>query len=194
MDDNSFFGGKSQPQQAVYFIENGNDFRVNPIYNIEDTPNTPQRFVILKTTANGKFLIGDMIHYNLGGYDIITDAENAIFVDTVNKTAFVRNYGKALREIAPENPEERQYILLIIPNNMEEYDDMIPWVSMIGRTAMYDYIKLNVEDIDVSQSVILTDNVAFKDALTVSQFVKYLHSADIVNDDFDISEFDNVED
>ena len=66
---------------------------------------------------------------------------------------------------------------------------------MTGRSIVYEYIKNNIEDIDPDNSIILTENVAVKDAFTVSQFVKYLQNASLVEeDDFDIEMYSNSED
>lgn len=189
--NNNFFGGeKPEVRQAIYFIEDGDKYQVNPIYNLDETPNTPDRFVILKTTKNGKYLIGNMIHYNVNGFDIITDSDNAIFVDNVNNTIFVREYSRALREIAPENPETRQYVILIVGFSDEE---IYEWVAVEGRTNAYEYIKSHIYTINVKESIVLTENVSLKDALTVYQFVKYLKNGGIVDDDFDVDEFESEE-
>lgn len=186
--DNNYFGEKPKGRQAIYFIENGNDYHVNPIYSLDEEKNNPDRFVIVKTTGNGRFLIGNKLHYRFNGIDIITDSTNAIFVDTINKTVFVREFDKALNEIAPVDPEKRQYVLLLYPIS-DEHDP--EWQSLEGRTAAYNYIKTNIELFDSKNSIILTDNVALKDALTISQFVKYLKNSDIVGDDgFDIDDYE----
>lgn len=190
MEENNFFGGnKPKAEQAIYFIEEGDKYQVNPIYKIDETVNTPNRFVILKTTANGRFLIGNMIHYSMNGIDIITDSDNAIFVDRINNTVFVREFQKALREIAPEDPEQRQYVILVVDLVEEEFNE---WVAVSGRTNTYEYIKSHAYTMDVGQSIVLTENVSLKDALTVSQFVKYLKNGDIVEDDgFNIEDFED---
>lgn len=191
LNNESFFGDdKPRAKQAIYFIGEGEDYHVNPIYNLDETPNTPDRFVIVKTTANGKFLIGDMLHYRYNGIDIITDSDNAIFVDKINKTIFIREYGRALRSIAPEDPETRQYVLLLI-DPYEDNEFQTHWEALIGRTAAYNFIKASAATFDPKKSIILTENVALKDALTISQFVKYLKNADIVGDDgFNIEDFE----
>ena len=187
----SFFGNeKPKAKQAIYFLGEGEDYHVNPIYKIDEVKNSPDRFVIVKTTANGRFLIGNMLHYKYNDIDIITDSDNAIFVDKVNKTVFIREYSKALREIAPEDPEKRQYVLLLI-DPYEEYQCQTEWQALIGRTATYDHIKSMAGTFDPKKSIVLTENVALKDALTVSQFVKYLKNSDIVKDDgFNIEDFE----
>ncbi|MCM1215952.1 MAG: hypothetical protein NC548_15705 [Lachnospiraceae bacterium] len=192
MDNQNYFGEKPKGRQAIYFIEDGEDYHVNPIYSIDEEKNSPDRFVIVKTTANGRFLIGNKIHYRFNGIDIITDSSNAIFVDTINRTVFVREYEKALNEIAPVDPEKRQYVMLFYDPYGEDHNT--EWQSVEGRTAAYNYIKTHIELFDPKQSIVLTDNVALKDALTVSQFVKYLKNGDIIGDDgFDIEDFEMQE-
>lgn len=192
--DNNFFGNDNLVNRGgkspIYFVGEEDNWQVNPIYKIDEVKNTPDRFVIVKTTANGKFLIGDMIHYNYNGIEIITDATNAIFVDKNNKTVFVREYEKALRSINPEDPEQRQYVLLMVDNDGDE-NDYYQWCAMVGRTTMYEYIKSYVTGFDVRKSIILTDNVPLKDALSVSQFVHYLQNSQLVDDDgFNIDEYE----
>lgn len=192
MSNQNYFGENPKGRQAIYFIEDGEDYHVNPIYSIDEEKNSPDRFVIVKTTGNGRFLIGNKIHYRFNGIDIITDSDNAIFVDTINKTVFVREYEKALNEIAPVDPEKRQYVMLLYDPYSEDHNT--EWQSVEGRTAAYNYIKTHIELFDPKQSIVLTDNVALKDALTVSQFVKYLKNGDIIGDDgFDIEEFEMQE-
>ncbi len=185
-----FFGGRlPEAREAIYFIEDGEDYHVNPIYKIDEERNSPDRFVIVKTTANGRFLIGNMLHYNYGGIDIITDSDNAIFVDTIGKTVFIREFDKALREIAPIDPEQRQYVMLLF--NPTEDDHPSEWQSVVGRLNAYQWIKNNIELFDPQQSLVLTENVTLKDALTISQFIKYLKNGEIIGDDgFNIEDYE----
>jgi hypothetical protein len=132
-----------------------------------------------------------MIHYSINGWDLITDSDNAIFVDNINKTAFIREYSRALREIAPENPEERQYVILVYDASGEDLNE---WVAVMGRTNAYEYIKSHAYTMDVGNSIVITENVPLKDALTVSQFVHYLKNGDIIGDDgFYIEEYEETE-
>ena len=58
---------------------------------------------------------------------------------------------------------------------------------------MYNYIVDNIEElaIDPEKSFILVENVPYKDALTVAEFVRYLKNAELVDidDGFDIDEY-----
>lgn len=185
-----FFGDDTpKAREAIYFIGEGEDYHVNPIYTIDEERNSPDRFVILKTTANGKFLIGNMLHYSFKGVDIITDSDNAIFIDTISNTAFIREFDRALRSISPVDPEQRQYVLMLY--NPTDDDHPTEWQSTVGRTNAYNFIKTHIELFDPKQSLVLTENVALKDALTVSQFVKYLKNGDIVKEDgFNIEDYE----
>ena len=167
---------------------------ISPFYNIETESNGPDRFAIIKTTDNGKYIRGNMLFYKYKGIEIYTEINNAIFVDTINDTINIKDYSKTLEEINPVNPEERQYVIIIVSD--EDIEDqginMYTWDAMIGRSTMYKYIVDNIElkYMDPDKSIILTDNVALKDALSVTQFVNYLKNGNLVpEDDFDINEY-----
>ena len=166
----------------------------SPFYNIETESNGEDRFVIIKTTDNGKYIRGNMLFYNYKGIEIYTEINNAIFVDTINDTVTIKDYGKTLEEINPTNPEERQYVIIIVSDEDIE-DEGIPmytWDAMIGRTNMYNYIVTNIgiKYMNPDKSIVLTDNVALKDALNVTQFVNYLKNGNLIpEDDFDINDY-----
>ena len=163
---------------------------INPFYNIESESNGPDRYAILKTTDNGRYIRGNMLFYKYKGIEIYTEINNAIFVDTINDTITIKDYGKTLEEINPTNPEERQYLIIVVSD--EDADDMYTWDAMIGRTTMYNYIvnNIDIKYMDPDKSIVLTDNVALKDALSVTQFVNYLKNGNLVpEDDFNIDEY-----
>ena len=173
--------------------------KMNPFYKVDNITNGADRFVILSTTENGKYVRGNLLFYSMNGVEIYTDINNAILVDTINKTFTVRKADSVLEEINPTDPEQRQYVIIMVLDddiNNEDINKYI-WASMIGRTTMYEYIKENIEInyINPDKSIILTDNVALKDALSVTQFIKYLKNGNLVEeDDFDIDEYRGVED
>ena len=169
---------------------------ISPFYKVEDEINTSERYAILKTTDNGKFVRGNLLYYRFNNVDIYTDIDNAIFVDAVNSSITIKEYSKALAQINPVDPEERQYIILMYIDDDMIDDDVTyhqyTWESMIGRTAIYDYIVNNIASnyMNPDKSIILTDNVALKDALTVTQFISYLKNGNLVpEDDFNIEEY-----
>lgn len=179
--DMDYFGDdKMKAREPIYFVKEGEEYRVNPIYSLDDGINTPRRFVILKTTAGGKYMKGGMLWYRYKKTEIYTDEKNAIFVDTVADRIYVRDYSRVLNEIAPIDPEERQYIFLLYDENSYDYQ---MWDSVVGRSNAYQYVKDHIELMDPKISVVLTDNVAFKDALTVYQFVNHLKNSELVEDD-----------
>ena len=166
----------------------------SPFYNIESESNGENRFVIIKTTDGAKYIRGNMLFYNFKGVEIYTEIDNAIFVDSINDIVTIKDYSKTLEEINPTDPENRQYVLIIVSDSDIENEgiNMYTWDAMIGRTTMYNYIVDNIESkyMDPDKSIVLTDNVALKDALTVTQFVNYLKNGNLIpEDDFDINNF-----
>ena len=106
--------GKRQQQvnenkiiEPIKFVDK-ETFRFDPIVILDERPNDKDRFAILASTETGKYVRGDMLYFNFNGVDIYTEINNAIFVDTRNKTVFIKDYHKVKEEITPTNPEERQ--------------------------------------------------------------------------------------
>lgn len=176
-----------KPREAIYFVKEGEEWRTNPIYSLDEVKNTPRRFVILKTTANGKFMKGGMLCYKYKGVELYTDEKNAIFVDTTANRLFIRDYSKVLQEIDPVHPEERQYVFLLFDNEDNEYPR---WESVVGRSEAYRFVKQNIYCMDPRESVVLTDNVPLKDALSVYQFIRHIKNSGLVpEDDFEIDDY-----
>lgn len=175
----TFVQDKEQKQQAISFLN--------------DNINSDTKFVINRLTDNGAYVKGGMLYFRINGVDIFTDINHSIFVDKKNNSIVVKTADNLANIEDKTDPELRQYIILIYNTNpeMEEFR----WESMTGRSIIYEYIKNNIEDIDPDHSIILTENVAVKDAFTVSQFVKYLQNASLVEeDDFDIDAYSFSED
>ena len=167
----TFVENKEQKQQAFSFLK--------------DNINSDTKFVINRLTDNGAYVKGGMLYFRLNGVDIFTDIDHSIFVDKKNNSVVIKTAENLANIEDKTDPEMRQYIILIYNTNPDL--DEFRWESMTGRTTIYEYIKNNIEDIDPDNSIILTENVAIKDAFTVSQFVKYLQTASLVEeDDFDI--------
>ena len=172
---------------------------LNPFYKIDEAINEENRYVILKTTEHGKYVRDNMLYYKFNGVEIFTEINNAIFVDRINNTLIVKDYSKALEEINPVDPEERQYVLIMVMDDdaMDEGLNKYLWAAMIGRSTLYRYIVDNIEInyMNPDKSIVLTDNVALKDALTVTQFINYLKNGDLIpQDDFDIEKYRGSED
>ena len=178
-------------RSPIEFVKPGESYASAPIEKLEQI-NGITSFAILKTTEGGKYMRGNMLYYRLNDVSIYTDANNVIFVDTVNNTMWVREYEKVLKEIEPDNPEEKQYILLYTDLCYEDDEVEYPfrWEAVTGRTAAYENIKINSSVIDVDKSLVLVETVAFKDCLTVRQFVDYLQNSNFVEDDtFSMEDF-----
>lgn len=171
----------------VTFSEKAKAKGVNPFYSLDDKVNDDKKFAILRTTENGKYVVGGMLFFRYKGIEIYTGINNVIFVDTINDTLFIGENEKVQEEINPTDPENKQYILLM--KTMDGDNDYYIWEAMTGRLATYKYIIDNIEalGIDPENSLVLVDTVPYKDALTISNFVKYLQNAEIVPEDgFDI--------
>lgn len=187
------FGKKEKkPRQMVSFVEQGQDYQTSAISYIEKDINGVDKFAILKTTEGGKYMRGDSLFYSLNGVEIYTEATNVIFVDLKNNVLFIKEYEKVLKEITPDDPEQRQYIMLYTDlgyeNNYEEFP--LRWEAVSGRTQAYENIKINAPVIDIDKSLVLVETVAFKDSLTVRQFIDYLKNGNIIEDEsFDINDF-----
>lgn len=163
---------------------------VKPFASLDENVNTPSKFAILKTTENGKYIRGGQLWFKMNGVEIFTDINNIIYVDMDNNTFIVRDGRKVIEEIAPVDPEKRQYVLLMkcTDNNTDFYQ----WESMEGRITTYNYIVDNIDvlNIDPEQSFVLTENVALKDALNIAEFIRYLKNSELVEEDgFNIEEY-----
>lgn len=179
-------------ESPISFTE---DWMDNPLIWMNKEINGETNFAILKTTAGGKYMRGNRLFYSLNGVEVYTDPENIIFVDTVNKTLFIREYNKVIEQITPNN-EDKQYILLYTDIGYENNEEEFPlrWEACNGREAAYDHIVANAGVIDIDKSLVLVDNVGFKDALSVRDFVNYLKNADYIEDDgFDINQYSGSE-
>lgn len=188
-----FFDKENKLVVPIEFVDKVQE---TPISFMNRDINSDTSFAILKTTAGGKYIRGNMLFYSLNGVEVYTDINNIIFVDTVNNTLFIREYSKVSSEIAPEDPEQKQYILLYTDLGFEGDDKEFPlrWESSQGRKSAYESIKANASVIDIDKSLVLVETVALKDSLTVREFVDYLRNAELIEDDgFDINEFNGSE-
>lgn len=179
----------NKPINPLTFHKDGNII-INPFKVIDNHPNDKTKFAILKTTENGKYVRGGLLFFNFNGVEIYTEINNAIFVDTVNNTIFIKEYQKVIDEITPSDPAEKQYILLMKCEDQE--GEYFIWEAMQGRQTAYEYIRDNIDElnIDPNESFVLVETVPYKDALTITGFVKYLQNAELVNpEEFNIDEY-----
>ena len=178
---------------GIIFDEN---WRQQALGRLEEV-NKDDCFAISKLTAGGKFVIGNNLYYKMRDIEIYTDINNIIFVDLHNNTLFIKEFVKVEKTIITKDPEERQYILLYTDLGFkDDYKDFpLRWESYTGRTAAYESIKVNLPVIDIDKSIVLTDNVALKDAISVREFIDHIQNAGFVDpddinlDDYSASEY-----
>lgn len=179
--------------QPVTFLKEGEKFQQNPVYFMEKEVNGITRFAIVKTTEGGKYLRGNMLFYSLNGVSVYTEDTNVIFVNTENNTLFIRDYERVTNEISPVDPEHKQYIVLYtdLSYDSEGIEYPFRWEAVTGRTSVYDNIRANIEVIDIDKSLVLVETVAFKDCLTVREFMNYIKNGNLVEDDedFDVNDY-----
>lgn len=193
----SLFGDDSKIKKIkkpVTFVDKdkGESYRVSAISSIENDINGIDRFAITKMTQNGKYMRGNTLFYSINGVEIYTESTNVIFVDLKNNVLFIKEYEKVINEINPVDPEDKQYIMLYTDLGYENPDEEFPlrWEAVTGRTQAYENIKSNAPVIDIDKSLVLVETVAFKDSLTVRQFVEYLKNSNIIDDEtFDINDY-----
>ena len=177
---------------GIIFDEN---WRQKALTRIEET-NGESRFAISKLTAGGKFVRSNHLFYNMKGVEIYTDINNIIFVDLINNTLFIKEFAKIEKNINTKNPEERQYVILYTDLGFDDdYKDFpLRWESYTGRTPAYESIKVNLPVIDIDRSIVLTDNVPLKDAITVREFIDHLQNAEYVDpEEINLDEYSSSE-
>lgn len=172
------------------------DWRVKAIGRAEEV-NKEDCFAITKLTAGGKFVRGEQhLFYNMKGVEVYTDINNIIFVDLHNNTLFIKEFDKIEKNINTKNPEDRQYVILYTDLGFNEDTIEFPlrWESYTGRSTAYEGIKLSLPVIDIDKSIVLTDNVPLKDAISVREFIEHLQNAGFVDpEDVDLSNYSSSE-
>ena len=142
--------------------------------------------VITAEAEGGKYVKAGMLYYNFNGVEIWADLDCSVVVNKLEKSFTVRRVENQLPKVAPEN---QQYVLLFYPDD----DDMdrAQWVSVEGRENAYEWIKSMIGNgYDPDSSNVLAENVAVAQALTMTEFVKYLKNSNLVpEDDFDILDY-----
>lgn len=179
--------------QAVVFDEN---WRQKAVRRLEEV-NSEDCFAITKLTEGGKFVRGEYLFYNMKGIEIYTDINNIIFVDLNNNTLFIKEFAKVEKTIQQKDPKDRQYIILYTDLGFtDDYKEFpLRWESYTGRDTAYESLKNSLPVIDIDKSIVLTDNVPLKDAITVREFIEHLQNAGYVDpeeinlDDYSSSDY-----
>ena len=177
---------QDEPIRPFEFVKKGE--AQNPFVDVKSEISGPDRFAIMRTTENGKYVRGGKLYFKLNGVEIYTDINNIIFFFFLNNIFQVESGEKVLDEISPDNPKDKQYVILI-----KGYDTNaeFTWEAITGRLETYNFIVDNIEmlDLDPKGSLVLTENVSLKDALTVEQFIKHIQSIESIDDGFDIENY-----
>lgn len=84
-----------------------------------------------------------------------------------------------------KHPEDRQYLICIRAKEGSGVEDS--WEIVIGRTAAYDYIKENIDVINLEHSFILVEQVALGERASIYAFMKY--AGEFYSDGFDIEDY-----
>lgn len=185
-DINDIFGGPIQP---LYFEDK--DQPIKPLYNEDDHLKGSNIFVITRDTDNGKYVRGNLLCIKANGTEIATDINNSFFIDIHNKQILVKEYKNTHNIVSPEDPEVKQYILLLRSYD-EEIDFPYTWEAMQGRVATYNYIvdNIGILNFNPDESLVLVSDISFNDAISITKFVKYLQSSNLVpEDDFDVDDY-----
>lgn len=82
-----------------------------------------------------------------------------------------------------KTPEEKQYLICIRGKDGGTDE----WNVVEGRTEAYEYIKDNIEYIDLEKSFILVENLPFAKRKSIFAFMKYVQ--DNYEDNFDIEDY-----
>lgn len=84
-----------------------------------------------------------------------------------------------------KHPESKQYLICIATKGGSGVQDS--WTILVGRTAAYEYIKENIDDIDFDLSFILVENCSLSERKSIYAFMKYV--GDFFEDNFDIEDY-----
>ena len=184
----------NKPIEPIKFIDEIKPEK--PIKRLEEVNGT-RNFAITKLTEGGKFVSGGtQLHYVMKDVEIYTELDNIIFVDLDNNSIFIRKFENVENTINTKDPKNRQYILLYTDLGFnDDYNEFpLRWESYTGRDAAYESVKINLPVIDIDKSIVLTDNVALKDAITVREFIEHLQNAGFVDpDDIILEEYSSSE-
>ena len=84
-----------------------------------------------------------------------------------------------------KHPEERQYLICIRTKSGSGVQDS--WDIVTGRTEAYEYIKTNIDDIDLEHSFILVESCILAERKSIYAFMKY--AGEFYSDGFDIEDY-----
>lgn len=88
-----------------------------------------------------------------------------------------------------KSKEKKTYVVLYIGTD-EDGNDVKSFEVVEGRKETFEFIKTIVDFLDIHESKILTDNVTYKEAASVYDFMQYVSSM-IEGDSFDIEDYNH---
>lgn len=80
-----------------------------------------------------------------------------------------------------KHPEDRQYLICIAGTTQDS------WIIVTGRTEAYNYIKENIDEINMDHSFVLVESLPLEKRVSIYAFMK--HVGDFYEDSFDIEDY-----
>ena len=94
-----------------------------------------------------------------------------------------------MRMVSENDPEEKEYLILMYLADDNGDEDMQIFEFVIGRTATYQYIKDMIDGLDIEKSKVIVKDVTINDALTVHQFMYLMKEKYYTDDSFNIEDY-----
>ena len=137
---------------------------------------------IVISSENREYVRGDKLYIEYKGAKIYADLDQVIYINTSTDVVMIKENKKLTA------PEERQYLVLL---HYEEDDSNNTFQGIVGRQETFDFLKACIDEIDITNSLVLAETVAFKDAISVYEFMhRCIIDEMVTNDDgFDIEEY-----
>ena len=86
-----------------------------------------------------------------------------------------------------KSPEEKEYILLLVDIEDEE---ATMFVIRTGRREAYEYIKMDIESMDIHKSTVLVEGIPIENRISVYKFMKHIQDKGFFEgDSFDIEDY-----
>jgi hypothetical protein len=84
-----------------------------------------------------------------------------------------------------KHPEDRQYLICITTKSGSGEQDS--WNIVTGRTEAYEFVKNNIDSIDLNYSFVLVETCPLSERKSIYAFMKYV--GDFYSDGFDIEDY-----
>ena len=160
-------------------ISFSDNWKKDGIYFLGDGNNTGE---IVITKNDKAYVRGEQLYFKYKDTHIYADLDSIIYINTKTDIIQIKKY----KELTPA--DQREYLVLL-----HYYDEEITntYQGFIGRQTVFDYLKSIAEEIDLEQSLILTETVEYRNAINVYDFMKECILNETVNNDdgFDIEEY-----